>query len=46
MDSQKNLVILRIIQEAFNNIIKHAKATSVKLSLEYNFDHIDVLIAD
>jgi signal transduction histidine kinase len=46
MDSQKELVIFRIIQEAFNNIIKHAKATSVKLSLEYNFDHINVLIAD
>src|SRR4029079_14563788 len=46
MDSQKELVIFRIIQEAFNNIIKHARATSVKLSLEYNFDHINVLIAD
>jgi len=46
MDSQKELVIFRIIQEAFNNIIKHAKATSVKLNLEYNFDHINVLIAD
>jgi len=46
MDSQKELVIFRIIQEALNNIIKHAGATSVKLSLEYNFDHIDVLIAD
>ena len=46
MDSQKELVIFRIIQEAFNNIIKHAGATSVKLSLEYNFDHINVLIAD
>ncbi len=46
LDSQKELVVFRIIQEAFNNIIKHAEATSVKLSLEYNFDHINVLIAD
>jgi len=46
LDSQKELVIFRIIQEAFNNIIKHAGATSVKLSLEYNFDHIEVLITD
>jgi two-component system NarL family sensor kinase len=46
MDSQKELVIFRIIQEAFNNIIKHAGATSIKLSLEYNFDHINVLITD
>jgi signal transduction histidine kinase len=46
MDSQKELVIFRIIQEAFNNIIKHAKATLVKLNLEYNTDHINVLITD
>jgi two-component system NarL family sensor kinase len=46
LDSQKELVIFRIIQEAFNNIIKHAMATSVKLSLEYNSDHVNVLIAD
>jgi two-component system, NarL family, sensor kinase len=46
MDSQKELIIFRIIQEAFNNIIKHAKATSVKLNLDYNPDRIDVLIAD
>jgi signal transduction histidine kinase len=46
LDSQKELVIFRIIQEAFNNIIKHAKATSVKLTLDYNADHIDVSIAD
>jgi signal transduction histidine kinase len=46
LDSQKELVIFRIIQEAFNNIIKHAKATSVKLSLDYNADHINVSIAD
>jgi two-component system, NarL family, sensor kinase len=44
--SQKELVIFRIIQEALNNIIKHAKATSVKLNLEYDSDHINVLIAD
>ena len=46
MDSQKELVIFRIIQEAFNNIIKHAKASLVKLNLEYKTDHINVLIAD
>jgi signal transduction histidine kinase len=46
MDSQKELVIFRIIQEAFNNIIKHARATSVRLKLEYDFDQINVLIAD
>ena len=46
MESQKELVIFRIIQEAFNNIIKHAKATLVKLILDYKEDHIDIAIAD
>jgi two-component system sensor histidine kinase DegS len=46
LDSQKELVIFRIIQEAFNNIIKHAKATSVELELHYNHDHVKILIAD
>jgi signal transduction histidine kinase len=46
MDSQKELIIFRIIQEAFNNIIKHAKASWVKLNLDYCMDHINVLIAD
>ena len=46
MDSQKELVIFRIIQEAFNNIIKHARATSVRLNLEYDSNNINVLIAD
>lgn len=46
MDAQKELVIFRIIQEAFNNIIKHAKATSVHLNLDYTSDHINVFIAD
>ena len=46
MDSQKELVIFRIIQEAFNNIIKHAKATIVKLSLHYDMEELKILIAD
>jgi signal transduction histidine kinase len=46
MESSRELVIFRIIQEAFNNIIKHAKASLVELKLDYNNDHIDITIAD
>ena len=46
MESSRELVIFRIVQEAFNNIIKHAKASLVELNLDYNNDHIDVSISD
>jgi signal transduction histidine kinase len=46
MDSNKELVVFRIIQEAFNNIIKHAKATSVELRIDFNSNYINVLISD
>jgi signal transduction histidine kinase len=46
MDSQKELIIFRIIQEAFNNIIKHSKATAVELNLNYYIDYVQVCISD
>jgi len=46
MESQKELVIFRIIQEAFNNIIKHARATVVKLALDYKEHQVDIAITD
>ena len=46
MDSNKELVIFRIVQEAFNNIIKHAKATRVELKLTFDGNKINVLISD
>lgn len=46
MDSKKELVIFRIVQEAFNNIIKHSAATKVKLELFYASDHVEINIED
>ncbi len=46
LDSNKELIIFRIIQEAFNNVIKHAKASVVQLQLDYCPDQLQILIAD
>jgi signal transduction histidine kinase len=46
MDSLKELFIFRIIQEAFNNILKHAKAKNVLLYLYYYQDHMEALVQD
>ena len=46
MDSQKELVIFRIIQEAYNNILKHALAKNVLLRLYYNETHMEATVQD
>jgi two-component system, NarL family, sensor kinase len=46
MNSQKEVVIFRIIQEAFNNILKHAKAKNVLIKLYYNESQIEVTVQD
>lgn len=46
MDNQKELLIYRIIQEAFYNIIKHSGATQAGLLLEYNYTHLIITIKD
>jgi len=45
-DSKKDLLIFRTIQEAFNNIIKHAKASLVKLILDYGKNYLKIFICD
>jgi signal transduction histidine kinase len=46
MDAQKDLFIFRIIQEAFNNIIKHSQASNIQLQLHYNDKNIEITVAD
>jgi len=36
LDADAELVIFRIVQEAINNIIKHAAATKIAINLHYN----------
>jgi signal transduction histidine kinase len=38
--------VFRIVQEALNNIIKHAKATNVNISLNYEVEGVRVRIKD
>lgn len=46
LDSEKEIVIFRIIQEAFNNIVKHARANRIWLELDYHKHFLDILIKD
>jgi two-component system, NarL family, sensor kinase len=46
MNSPKELIIFRIVQEALNNILKHAQAKRIILKLDYQPDHLDLDIND
>lgn len=46
MDAQKELIIFRTIQEAFNNIIKHAAASHIQLNLHYNQTSLSIEVCD
>jgi signal transduction histidine kinase len=43
---EKELFLFRLVREAFNNVLKHAKAKSVELSLHYNNRALDLNIID
>ncbi len=46
MDSQKELLIFRIVQEAFNNILKHAGANNVTVNVHYDNERLLLKIQD
>jgi signal transduction histidine kinase len=46
LDSEKELIIFRIFQEACNNILKHAKASNITIDLLYETNHVDLKISD
>jgi signal transduction histidine kinase len=46
MDAQKELIIFRIVQEAFNNIIKHAEARHAGLRLHYDETKLCIAVSD
>jgi two-component system, NarL family, sensor kinase len=46
MDPKRELIIFRIVQESLNNIIKHARATRINVSITYTNKLILLTIAD
>lgn len=46
LDPRNALHILRILQETFSNIIKHANATEVHITTSFDATHINVIIVD
>jgi two-component system NarL family sensor kinase len=46
LQSNTELIIFRIIQEGFNNIIKHAQANNIKLILTFNDNQLFVELSD
>ena len=46
MDEKKELILFRIIQEALNNIIKHAGASRIWIELAYCSRNMELTIAD
>lgn len=46
LDASKEIIIYRIVQQALNNILKHAKATYITVALNYEEDRLLVSIKD
>jgi signal transduction histidine kinase len=46
IDPRNALHILRILQEAFTNIVKHTRATEIRVSTGVDNDHVVVTVAD
>tara|TARA_R110002124_G_scaffold227889_1_gene393204 strand:+ start:109837 stop:110628 length:792 start_codon:yes stop_codon:yes gene_type:complete len=45
-DSEKEIIIFRILQEFFSNTIKHSKASHLDVFLKYFDDHLEITAKD
>lgn len=43
---QKELVVFRIVQELLNNIVKHAEAQQVNITMQYNSNSLSLTVQD
>jgi len=46
INPQKELILFRIVQEVFNNAMKHAEAGSIKIALSFHNDKLELCIKD
>ncbi len=46
MSKERQLVLFRIVQEAFQNALKHSEANNIKISIEQPNGQVEVRIAD
>jgi two-component system, NarL family, sensor kinase len=46
INSPKEIIIYRIVQEAMNNIVKHSKASCIQIELHYDRKKLSVAITD
>lgn len=46
LDAKKELIVFRIIQESINNILKHANASIINITIAYHPHHLIVSIQD
>lgn len=46
LDANKELVLFRIVQEALNNIVKHALASIIEIHLHYETENLNLDITD
>jgi len=46
LDTAKEVVIFRMVQEALNNVVKHSQAENVKITLSFGTDQVQVEVKD
>ena len=46
MEASKELVVFRLLQEALNNVVRHAQARKINLVLEYDEGWLQITLAD
>jgi two-component system NarL family sensor kinase len=46
LDEQKEIFILRILQEAINNVIRHSGATTIHITLTYENNSLTMIVLD